>query len=95
MADAGAAGGASEPDGELITPEVSAALLATLTEMGFNDNRATRALYATGTDTAEVAVNWIMEHEGDADIDTPLLVPKNKIVRLVLSVGCAWLVTWR
>jgi hypothetical protein len=88
MADAGAEGGASEPDGELITPEVPAAVLATLVEMGFGENRATRALYATGTDTTEVAVNWIMEHEGDADIDTPLLVPKNKIVRV--CVGGVW-----
>jgi hypothetical protein len=79
MAEAGGAG--AEPDGELITPEVPAELLTTLTEMGFSVARATRALYATGTDTAEVAVNWIMEHQEDADIDEPLLVPKNKIVR--------------
>lgn len=71
--------GAEEPDGELITPEVSAELVATLVEMGFSANRATRALYITGTDTAEVAVNWATEHADDADADEPLLVPKNKV----------------
>jgi ubiquitin carboxyl-terminal hydrolase 5/13 len=86
MADAGASGDAAAvPDGELITPEVPAALLTALLEIGFSVERATRALYHTGTDTAEVAVNWIMEHEGDADIDAPLLVPKNKIVRFALA----------
>ena len=78
MAEAGASG---EPDGELITPEVNAELVATLVEMGFSVNRATRALYHTGTDTAEVAINWATEHAEDADADEPLLVPKNKIVR--------------
>lgn len=78
MAEAGASG---EPDGELVTPEVSAELVATLVEMGFSHNRATRALYHTGTDTAEVAVNWATEHAEDADADEPLLIPKNKIVR--------------
>ena len=83
------AGGAEEPDGELVTPEVSAELVATLVEMGFTVNRATRALYHTGTDTAEVAVNWATEHAEDADADEPLLVPKNKIVRPSPAPGCA------
>ena len=78
MADADAA---SEPDGELITPEVSAELVAALVDMGFSANRAARALYHTGTDSVEVAVNWATEHAEDADADEPLLVPKNKIVR--------------
>jgi uncharacterized UBP type Zn finger protein len=85
MADADASGAAgvdaSAPDGELISPEVPAELLASLQEMGFPEARCRRALYHTGTDTAEVAVNWMVEHAEDADVDTPLLVPKNKIVR--------------
>jgi uncharacterized UBP type Zn finger protein len=85
MADADASG---EPDGELITPEVSAELLATLVEMGFSENRSRRALYHTGTDSVEVAVNWATEHAEDADADAPLLVPKNKIVRPQTSVAC-------
>jgi uncharacterized UBP type Zn finger protein len=54
--------------------QVDAALLSELTTMGFNANRATRALHTTGTSSMEQAINWIMEHENDADIDTPLLV---------------------
>jgi hypothetical protein len=88
MAEAGASG---EPDGELVTPEVSAELVATLVEMGFSHNRATRALYHTGTDTAEVAVNWATEHAEDADADEPLLIPKNKIVRPLASAADALL----
>jgi len=72
----------SEPDGELITPEVPQALLDQLTtEFGFTENKARRALYQTGTDSIEVAVNWLGEHQDDADVDTPLLVPKNKLKR--------------
>lgn len=41
--------------------------------------RARRALYATGTDVIDVALNWLLEHDGDADIDTPLLVKKRLI----------------
>ena len=53
---------------------MDAALLSELTAMGFNENRATRALHTTGTSSMEQAINWIMEHENDEDIDTPLLV---------------------
>lgn len=35
-----------------------------------------RALHATGTSSLEQAVNWLVEHGEDADIDTPLLIPK-------------------
>lgn len=85
MPDAPAGGGAAAspadavPDGELISPPVDAALLLSLTEMGFSEARATRALYHTGTDSIEVAVNWLGEHAEDGDIDTPLLVPANKL----------------
>lgn len=44
--------------------------------MGFSVNKATRALHFSGNSTVEGAVNWLMEHEGDADLDEPLLVPK-------------------
>lgn len=68
-----------DPNEEKIAPEVDAKCLAELEGMGFNVNRATRALYHTGTDNVEQAVNWIVEHENDADIDTPLLIAKSKI----------------
>lgn len=71
-----------EPDSaELVAPEVSAELVASLCEMGFSAERATRALYATGSDSVEVLVNWLGEHAEDADLDTPLLVPANKVKR--------------
>ena len=38
--------------------------------------RAIRALHATGTDNIEQAITWIVEHEGDSEIDEPLMVPK-------------------
>ena len=58
-----------DPDEEKIEPEVDAKCLAELEGMGFNRNRAVRALYHTGTDNVEQAVNWIVEHENDADVD--------------------------
>ena len=53
---------------------MDAALLSELMAMGFAVNRATRALHTTGTSSLEQAINWIMEHDTDADIDEPLLV---------------------
>jgi len=38
--------------------------------------RAVRALHFSGASGVEAAVAWIMDHEGDADLDAPLLVPK-------------------
>ena len=61
---------------ELVPVTVDENLLKELEEMGFGRNRGTRAIHFTGTNTIEQAVNWIVEHEADADIDEPLLVPK-------------------
>lgn len=57
-------------------PVVDEAMLKELEAMGFSVNKATRALHFSGNSTVEGAVNWLMEHEGDADLDEPLLVPK-------------------
>ncbi len=38
--------------------------------------RAVRALHGSGAGSVEAAVAWIMDHEGDADLDAPLLAPK-------------------
>ena len=35
-----------------------------------------RALHGSGAGSVEAAVAWIMDHENDADLDEPLLVPK-------------------
>ena len=39
-----------------------------------------RALHFSGAPGVEGAVAWIMEHEGDADLDDPLLVPKARSI---------------
>jgi uncharacterized UBP type Zn finger protein len=43
---------------------------------GFPAVRATRALYHSGGSSLEAAVGWLEEHQGDADLDEPLMVPK-------------------
>ena len=52
------------------------ALQEQLEAMGFSANKAVRALHFTGTSSLEQAVAWLVEHGEDADIDTPLLIPK-------------------
>lgn len=60
---------------ELIVPEVDNNLLQELEGMGFSTARATRALHCSGNSSLEGAVNWIVEHENDADIDQMPMVP--------------------
>lgn len=52
--------------------------------------RATRALHFSGNSSVEGAINWLAEHEGDADLNEPLLVPKvRRALRCCLaSCGC-------
>jgi hypothetical protein len=66
-----------------VPAEVPEGMLAEMREMGFDANRATRALHFTQGAGVEHAINWLMEHEGDADLDQPLLVPK-----VGVCVGC-------
>ncbi|GBG29389.1 Ubiquitin carboxyl-terminal hydrolase 5 [Hondaea fermentalgiana] len=47
------------------------ALLQQLTAMGFNENGCKRALLATGNNSAEAAMQWVLEHMGDADFNDP------------------------
>ena len=51
--------------------------LNNLFEMGFTENRAKHALYATGNSGAETAMNWLFEHMEDAQIDEPFKTPEN------------------
>ncbi|KAJ3688563.1 hypothetical protein LUZ61_017727 [Rhynchospora tenuis] len=60
---------------EMAEPEVDRGLLKELELIGFPTNRATRALYYTGNCSLEAALNWVIEHENDSDIDQMLLVP--------------------
>jgi ubiquitin carboxyl-terminal hydrolase 5/13 len=59
--------------------------------MGFPQNRAIKALHATGND-AEAATMWLMEHMEDPDIDQPLPSSKPKQVdqnslSMLMSMG--------
>ncbi|KAM3920554.1 UBX domain-containing protein 1 isoform 1-T2 [Leptodactylus fuscus] len=51
--------------------------LESLIEMGFSPNRAEKAVAATGNQGIESAMDWLMEHEDDPDIDEPT-VPDTK-----------------
>ena len=54
--------------------QVNPELLQQLRDMGFTDVRAQKALLFTGNKEPEDALNWLVEHQDDADIDEPLQV---------------------
>ncbi|XP_020100545.1 UBX domain-containing protein 1-like isoform X2 [Ananas comosus] len=60
----------------MAVPEVDKVMLRQLELMGFPTARATRALHSSGNCSIEAAVNWVIEHENDPDIDQIPLVPK-------------------
>lgn len=62
---------------EMVVPEVDKKLLEELEGMGFSPARGIRALHYSGNASLEAAVNWIVEHENDPDIDQMLMVPAN------------------
>ncbi|XP_040993637.1 LOW QUALITY PROTEIN: chromatin assembly factor 1 subunit A [Juglans microcarpa x Juglans regia] len=66
----------SQPE-EMVVPEVDKKLLEELEAMGFPTAQATRALHYSGNAGIEAAVNWVVEHENDSDIDQMPLVPVN------------------
>uniref|UniRef100_A0A803KQ08 UBA domain-containing protein n=1 Tax=Chenopodium quinoa TaxID=63459 RepID=A0A803KQ08_CHEQI len=53
----------------MAVPEVDKKLLEQLEEMGFSLARAIRSLHYSGNSSLEDAINWIVEHENDSDID--------------------------
>ncbi|XP_054647859.1 UBX domain-containing protein 1 isoform X2 [Dunckerocampus dactyliophorus] len=54
--------------------------LESLLEMGFDRNRAERAVASTGNQGIEQAMDWLMEHENDPDIDEPYKPPAENIL---------------
>nr|GMD63536.1 vicilin-like seed storage protein At2g18540 [Ipomoea batatas] len=60
---------------KMVVPEVDQNLLTELEAMGFPKARATRALHYSGNASLEAAVNWVVEHESDPDVDEMPLVP--------------------
>ncbi|XP_027907129.1 UBX domain-containing protein 1-like isoform X2 [Vigna unguiculata] len=55
-------------------PKVNEKLLEDLEVMGFPKAQATRALHYSGNTSLEDAINWIVDHENDIDIDEMPLV---------------------
>ncbi|GAY46517.1 hypothetical protein CUMW_097660 [Citrus unshiu] len=68
----------SQPE-EMVEPEVDKELLKELEAMGFPVARATRALYYSGNASVEAAVNWVVEHENDPDIDEMPMASKSSL----------------
>ncbi|KAJ7950459.1 UBX domain-containing protein 1-like [Quillaja saponaria] len=58
----------------MAVPEVNKMLLEEIESMGFPQARAIRALHYSGNATVEDAINWIIDHENDVDIDEMPLV---------------------
>ncbi|GMP55565.1 hypothetical protein CsSME_00020341 [Camellia sinensis var. sinensis] len=69
MEDAQGESSSSSQPQEMVVPEVDQKLLEELEGMGFPKARAIRALHYSGNTSLEAAVNWVVEHENDADID--------------------------
>ncbi|KAB1213667.1 UBX domain-containing protein 1-A [Morella rubra] len=72
-----AANASTSQSEEMVVPEVDKNLLEELEAMGFSTARATRALHYSGNAGIEAAVNWVVEHENDTDIDQMPMVPVN------------------
>lgn len=54
--------------------------LESLLEMGFDRNRAERAVASTGNQGIEQAMDWLMEHENDPGIDDPFVPPAENVL---------------
>ncbi|XP_072519579.1 UBX domain-containing protein 1 [Salminus brasiliensis] len=54
--------------------------LESLLEMGFDRNRAEKAVAHTGNQGIERAMDWLMEHENDPDIDEPYVPPVGNVL---------------
>ncbi|XP_048884972.1 UBX domain-containing protein 1 [Brienomyrus brachyistius] len=54
--------------------------LDSLLEMGFDRNRAEKAVAHTGNQGIERAMDWMMEHENDPDIDEPYVPPAGNVL---------------
>ncbi|XP_041845319.1 UBX domain-containing protein 1 isoform X2 [Melanotaenia boesemani] len=54
--------------------------LESLLEMGFDRNRAEKAVANTGNQGIEQAMDWLMEHENDPDIDEPYVPPVGSVL---------------
>jgi uncharacterized UBP type Zn finger protein len=58
----------------MATPQLDKRILSELELMGFPTARSIRALHFSGNSSLESAINWLLEHENDPDIDQLPLV---------------------
>ncbi|CAI1911808.1 hypothetical protein SEUBUCD646_0D02690 [Saccharomyces eubayanus] len=49
--------------------------ISQLIEMGFTENSSARALFNTGNQDAETAMNWLFQHMDDPDLNDPFIAP--------------------
>ncbi|KAB1210183.1 UBX domain-containing protein 1 [Morella rubra] len=76
--ESGAGTGISSGSGaDMPVLEVNKKLLEELEAMGFPRARSTRALHYSGNSSLEEAINWVIDHENDLDIDQMPLVTMN------------------
>ncbi|XP_062195810.1 uncharacterized protein LOC133898980 isoform X1 [Phragmites australis] len=66
----------------MAAPQVNKRLLDELEVMGFPTVRSIRALHYSGNSNLESAVNWLLEHESDPDIDQLPLITRE------ISIDC-------
>lgn len=59
----------------MAVPEVNKDFLSELEAMGFSEVQANKALHGSGNSSIEAAIDWIMDHENDPEIDDMPLVP--------------------
>lgn len=63
-------------DNEAPSFEPNMDALNELLQMGFPENRCLKALYNTGNNSGEMAMEWLFQHMEDVDIDAPLVISK-------------------
>ncbi|XP_067951524.1 ubiquitin carboxyl-terminal hydrolase 5-like [Watersipora subatra] len=57
------------------TVEIDEGVVAQLVDMGFAVEGCKKAVFHTNNTGVEPAMNWVMEHMGDADFDSPFVPP--------------------
>jgi ubiquitin carboxyl-terminal hydrolase 5/13 len=65
------------------------AVVSQVVAMGFSENGAKRAAVATGNASADVCMEWVLSHMGDADFNDPLLAPEPVTVASTTPGGVA------
>ena len=63
------------PPPSAAAPVADEGIVAQLVSMGFSENGSRRAALATNNASADVAMNWVLEHMGDANFNDPIEPP--------------------